>query len=136
MHSFLIVYCLFLALSQSEVATRPDDLPATTMPSATAPEGLAPGVRLRVYQTGERMERLLELAADQTPNVELVSPKLDFANATFGGPTVQFRATVEATLVAPAAGQYDFRLRSDDGALLLIDDTPIVIHDGTHEFTA
>lgn len=106
------------------------------MPAATAPEGLAPGVRIRVYEIGERMEQLLELAADQTPNVELVSPKLDFKNETFGGPTVQFRATVEATLVAPEAGQYDFRLRSDDGALLLIDGTPIVIHDGTHEFTA
>lgn len=108
---------------------------ATTRP-ATAPAGLAPGARVRVYDVGEPMDRLLELAPDQTPNFEHIFDALNLSGEQFGGTKQLFRAVATATLLVPEEGQYDFRLYSDDGSLLLIDERPVIIHDGNHQMIA
>jgi hypothetical protein len=40
-----------------------------------------------------------------------------------------------ATITIPTTGQYTFRLRSDDGSELFIDDTLVIDHDGLHGAT-
>jgi glucose/arabinose dehydrogenase len=101
--------------------------------TASARAELEPGMRLRVYEIGEDMDRLYALKPDQTPNYEKVVPSIDLAEAeSFGGLSQNFRAEVTAVLRVTKAGSYAFRLTADDGAKLTIADRVIVNHDGKH----
>jgi len=94
---------------------------------------LEPGLRLRVYDIGEEMDRLFALKPDQTPNYEKVLPSIDLKEPdTFGGLTKNFRTEVTATLRVTRPGVYAFRLTCDDGGKLYVDDHAIINHDGKH----
>ena len=91
---------------------------------------LEPGLRLRVYDIGEEMDRLFALKSDQTPNYEKVLPSIDLKEPdTFGGLTKNFRTEVTATLRVTRPGVYAFRLTCDDGGKLYVDDHAIINHD-------
>ena len=112
------LFCLLMA--RSVLA----DSPATE---------LASGIRVQVYDIDQPMEQLLSLAPDQTPNWEQVLPRLDLREpAQVGGLTSQFRTTASATLSVDIPGEYAFRVTSDDGVVLFVDEQPVVIHDGPH----
>lgn len=74
-----------------------------------------------------------------TPNGVLFTKELNVASRAFteGFPGVDatrkenFAIRYEAPLVVENEADYDFRLVSDDGTILLIDGTPIVDNDGT-----
>src|SRR5688500_3301881 len=101
--------------------------------SGAALAELEPGLRLRIYEIGEEMDRLYALKPDQTPNYEKVLPSIDLAEAEqFGGLSQNFRTEVTAVLRVTKAGSYAFRLTADDGAKLTIADRVIVNHDGKH----
>ena len=98
--------------------------------------GLEPGLRLRVYDIGEDMDRLFALKPDQTPNYEQVLPSIDLKeSASFGGLSKNFRAEVTATIRAAEAGTYAFRVTGDDGVRLYVGDRTVVNHDGKHPAT-
>ena len=134
-----------LALSQESVG-RPATAPSTDAPvegqvvSPKEPADVAemevatkPGLRLRVYEVGVPMERLWPVQPDQTPNFETIISELSLSTKEqFGGYDTHFRAEVVATLKIAEAGEYAFRLFSDDGAELRIDDNAILTHDGLH----
>jgi glucose/arabinose dehydrogenase len=114
--------------------------PRRTAPSSHAPSkrpagsaALEPGLRLRAYDIGEDMDRLYALKPDQTPNYEKVLPSIDLSDAaSFGGLEQNFRAEVTATIRVVKPGMYSFRMTSDDGAKLSVDDRTVINDDGRH----
>ena len=99
--------------------------------AAQNPPPQEPGVTLRVFQLGGAPDEICTIKAGQTPNVDVLRPTIDWAG-DFGGPTQNFIVHAIANLTVPTAGTYEFRLRSDDGSELLIDDALVIDHDGLH----
>ncbi len=79
---------------------------------------LEPGVTFRLYDVGHAMDRLYELAPDQTPNLDERRPGLRFEAGAWGGFEDHFRAQVLGYLRVDEPGTYGLRLSSDDGAVL------------------
>ncbi|MCM4076377.1 family 16 glycoside hydrolase [Paractinoplanes hotanensis] len=102
-------------------------------PAYAADPPQEPGVTLRTYHIGQPMSRVCELKPGQTPNVDKLMPTVDWSTAEQFGLDNQFVTHVIANLTAPAAGTYTFRLVSDDGSKLFIDDKLVVDHDGPHD---
>ena len=141
-------------------ADRSDKRSASLAPKASAPSPTTaqvatgqfdPGVTLRVYMVGQPLESLRPLAENQTPNVDVLRPAIDFTADDFlpprearveqaGGatqpasrPATQsvgaatdadrqpFVAIVDGMLNVTRAGVHRFELQSAGGAELLID---------------
>ena len=66
----------------------------------------------------------------------MLKPTIDWeGDAAFGGLTQNFVVHAIATITVPTTGQYSFRLRSDDGSELFIDNNLVIDHDGLHGAT-
>ncbi|MFF8847299.1 family 16 glycoside hydrolase [Streptomyces sp. NPDC015127] len=91
-----------------------------------------PGVTLRVFDVQLPMSRICSLKPGQTPNVDRLMPVIDWSAAGDFGVEDHFVSQVTANIAIPQDGSYDFRLTSDDGSRLLIDDKPVIDHDGLH----
>ncbi len=91
-----------------------------------------PGVTLRVFDLQTPQTRLCVPAAGQTPNVDKLLPTIDWTSADVFGVEDYFAAQVTANLTAPTAGEYAFRLISDDGSRLSVDGAVVIDHDGLH----
>ncbi|HEX6022724.1 MAG TPA: family 16 glycoside hydrolase [Solirubrobacter sp.] len=104
---------------------------APTARSQTPPQ--EPGVTQRVFQLGGPPSEICTIKQGQTPNVDVLRPTIDWeGDSDFGGLTDNFVVHVIANLTVPTTGEYTFRLRSDDGSELFIDDTLVIDHDGLH----
>ena len=105
-------------------------------PEAGTPRALGPrepGLALRAWSIGRAMARLERLVPGQTPNVSIVVPEVDLdAPEDFGGLTDQFVAELTGWLTVESPGTHAFRLVSDDGSRLWIDNQPVVDNDGLH----
>jgi len=80
------------------------------------------------------MSRLRELVPGQTPNVSHVLPVLDLRTERrdFGDAEDHFITHVDGFLEVETPGVYGFRLVSDDGSRLYVDDRLVVDNDGLH----
>jgi hypothetical protein len=93
-------------------------------------------VTLRVYDVQTSLSKLCALKPAQTPNVDKLMPTVDWtANGDFGIAD-RFLSEVTGNIHIATAGTYAFRLTSDDGSRLRIDDTVLINHDGLHGPTA
>ncbi|HEV6951730.1 MAG TPA: family 16 glycoside hydrolase [Promicromonospora sp.] len=102
-------------------ATAADDLPPQE-----------PGVTLRSYDLARDLSELCTLRSGQTPNVDQLKPTIDYSSEADFGLSEQFIAHALANLSVDSAGTYEFRLTSDDGSRLVIDDTEVIDNDGLH----
>lgn len=91
-----------------------------------------PGVTLRVFDVQVPLDDLCTLKAGQTPNIDKLMPVIDWSSPTDFGLESNFVTHVVGNLKAPQAGSYTFRLTSDDGSRLWIDDQVVIDHDGLH----
>ncbi|RII15639.1 Cycloisomaltooligosaccharide glucanotransferase precursor [Streptomyces sp. YIM 130001] len=109
---------------------------AFTTPSPAQAEDLPPqepGVTMRVFDVQAPLEKICTLKPGQTPNADELKPNIDWSTPEdFGGFSDRFVAHALGNVHAPEAGSYDFRLTSDDGSRLYIDDQLVIDHDGTH----
>ncbi|MET0491998.1 MAG: family 16 glycoside hydrolase [Actinoplanes sp.] len=104
-------------------------------PANAAAEDLPPqepGVTLRTYDTRYPLQNLCTLKSGQTPNVDKLQPVIDWSDAAVFGQEDNFITHALANLNVPAAGSYAFRLTSDDGSRLYIDDAEVIDNDGLH----
>ncbi|MBM7440209.1 family 16 glycoside hydrolase [Streptomyces sp. HB132] len=105
-------------------------------PAAAAPDDIPPqepGVTLRVFDTQVPLSSLCTLKPGQTPNHDKLMSTVDWSTVDdFGGFADNFVAEASGYLVVPADGTYTFRLTSDDGSRLTIDDREVIDHDGLH----
>ncbi|HVK23957.1 MAG TPA: family 16 glycoside hydrolase [Actinokineospora sp.] len=91
-----------------------------------------PGVTLRTYDLQVELSKLCTLKPGQTPNVDKLMPTIDFtADADFGL-VDKFATEVTANIHIATAGSHTFRLASDDGSKLTIDNTVVITNDGRH----
>lgn len=106
-----------------------------TVPLASAADDLPPqepGVTLRTYDLARDLSELCTLRSGQTPNVDQLKPTIDYSTEADFGMGERFIAHALANLSVPSAGNYEFRLTSDDGSRLVIDDAEVIDNDGLH----
>ncbi|MEU4388039.1 family 16 glycoside hydrolase [Promicromonospora sp. NPDC023805] len=106
-----------------------------TVPVASAADDLPPqepGVTLRTYDLARDLSELCTLRSGQTPNVDQLKPTIDYSTEADFGMGERFIAHALANLSVPSAGNYEFRLTSDDGSRLVIDDAEVINNDGLH----
>ncbi|MGI5187824.1 family 16 glycoside hydrolase [Promicromonospora sp. CA-289599] len=105
------------------------------VPLASAADDLPPqepGVTLRTYDLARDLSELCTLRSGQTPNVDQLKPTIDYSTEADFGMGERFIAHALANLSVPSAGNYEFRLTSDDGSRLVIDDAEVIDNDGLH----
>ncbi|MEU8674673.1 family 16 glycoside hydrolase [Streptomyces sp. NPDC048560] len=91
-----------------------------------------PGVTLRVFDVQVPLSEVCDIKPGQTPNVDKLMPTIDWSSTDDFGIGDHFVAHVIGNIAVPQDGEYTFRLTSDDGSRLLIDDKVVVDHDGLH----
>ena len=105
-------------------------------PPPAAPSATEQGYTLRIYEIGRPLERVARVAEDATPNIDRLEDRIDFKDEESlvgpGGPRDNFAVEAFGFLDITEPGLYAFELRSDDGAILEIDGTRVVVHDGVH----
>ena len=101
-------------------------------PPAYAVPTQEPGVTLRVFDVQVPLNELCTLKPAQTPNVDKLMPTINWTSAADFGFEQNFVSEVTGNLSVTAAGSHTFRLTSDDGSRLWIDDTLVINHDGLH----
>ncbi|MEU1894153.1 family 16 glycoside hydrolase [Streptomyces pristinaespiralis] len=108
-------------------------------PPASAAAGAAedlppqePGVTLRVFDIQLPMSKICSVKPGQTPNVDKLMPTIDWSSTDDFGVGDNFVSQVIGNIDVPQDGSYTFRLTSDDGSRLLIDERPVIDHDGLH----
>jgi len=99
----------YAALAIDEVAPGADDRPQVR----------EPGVSYRVYDIGERIEKLWPLVPGQTPNASRVISRVSLRDEEFGLED-QFVAVLDGFLKIDEPGAYVLRLVSDDGSRLTL----------------
>ncbi|WP_433533903.1 ricin-type beta-trefoil lectin domain protein [Micromonospora sp. CA-249363] len=94
-----------------------------------------PGVTLRVYDVQVPLSEICTLKPAQTPNVDKLMSTINWTSAADFGFDDNFVSQVLGNITVTQAGSYTFRLSSDDGSKLTIDNTVVVNHDGLHGAT-
>ncbi len=122
----IVTSLLALGLSAPTGSAAPTDRSADALPPQQ------PGVTLRVFDMQVPLEKLCELKPGQTPNVDKLMPVIDWSSDADFGFSANFVSQTIANLNVPTAGTYTFRLTTDDGSRLLIDDQLVISHDGLH----
>ncbi|OLF06812.1 hypothetical protein BLA60_30135 [Actinophytocola xinjiangensis] len=107
---------------------------ALTAPSASAQDlpPQEPGVTLRTYDVQIPLDNVCTLKPGQTPNVDKLMPSIDWTTGEQFGFESNFVTHALANINIPSDGTYTFRLTSDDGSMLYIDDQLVIDHDGRH----
>ncbi len=100
--------------------------------AAAAPPPQEPGVTLRVFDLQVPLNNLCTLKSGQTPNVDKLMPVINWSAVSDFGFDNFFLAHVIGNINISQAGSYAFRLISDDGSRLIIDDGVVIDHDGLH----
>ncbi|MFD0200887.1 MULTISPECIES: RICIN domain-containing protein [Saccharothrix] len=108
---------------------------ATASSAQAAPPPQEPGVTLRVFDLQTEIARLCTLKPAQTPNIDKLMPSINWTTTADFGLGDRFISEVTGNIDIATAGVHDFRLTSDDGARLRIDNTLVVDHDGLHGAT-
>ncbi len=93
-----------------------------------------PGLLIRLYDVGQNMRWLPEIARGEKPNAVKVVPTLDLRTDRddFAPLKDHFVTEVSGYLTITGPGTYALRLVSDDGAKLWIDGRLLIDHDGHH----
>lgn len=107
-------------------------LPGAALQAQPADGKADGGVLVRIFDIGQPMSGVPELAPGQLPNAvrTLLIPKLD--NAAFTDPKENLVTEMFTDLSVDMPGVYGFRLISDDGSKLWINGKLVINHDGPH----
>jgi Domain of Unknown Function (DUF1080)/PA14 domain/Carbohydrate binding module (family 35) len=100
-------------------------------PASAAVPPQEPGVTLRVFDVQVELDRLCTLKPGQTPNIDKLMPTIDWTGSAFGIEDF-FVAQAIGNINITTAGSYAFRLTSDDGSRMAIDNTVVINNDGLH----
>jgi glucose/arabinose dehydrogenase len=102
------------------------------------PQGESAGLLVNIYKTEKLYSQIMRLVPGQTPNKAMIVHGLNFQYDThpgFGGFGDNFILHAIGNINIAAGGKYKFKLTSDDGSRLMIDDKVVIDHDGTHGST-
>ncbi len=99
---------------------------------ASAVPAQEPGVTLRVFDVQVPLDVTCTLKPGQTPNIDKLMSTINWTSSTDFGFEDYFVAQVLGNINVTQAGSHTFRLTSDDGSKLSIDNSVVVDHDGLH----
>lgn len=104
------------------------------VPAQTDLPPLEPGASVRLYELDRSLSQLRPLVPGQTPNRAWIVPTIDMddGRGDYGPVQDNVLVTIEGWILAPAAGDYRFRLSSDDGSRLTVHSKIVVDNDGLH----
>jgi hypothetical protein len=119
----LTVPLLALGLSVPAIAAVPEAAPLPPQ---------EPGVTLRVFDVQTSLNEICTLKPGQTPNIDKKMSVIDWTSDADFGLASDFVSQVTGNLDVAAAGSHTFRLASDDGSRLYVDDKLVIDHDGPH----
>jgi hypothetical protein len=108
--------------------------PAAAHPGTPPPQ--EQGVTLRVFDVQVPLTEICDLKPAQTPNVDKKMTNVNWTSTADFGFSDNFVTQVTGNVNTPSAGDWGFRLISDDGSRLTIDTTVVIDHDGLHGATA
>ena len=111
-------------------------LTALAPAAAAAPTGHEPGVTLRSFQMPPGLVDFCTIKSATTPNVDKLTSTIDYTTTAQFGLSDNFLSVVTASLTIATQGVYAFRLISDDGSKLHIDNNLVVDHGGLHGNTS
>ncbi len=109
--------------------------PATAAPAPRPQDELPPqepGVTLRVFDVQVPLDKLCDIKAGQTPNVDRLMPGIDWSSSDDSRRRRPLRLRGRRQPDRSEDGTYAFRLISDDGSRLRINDSTVIDHDGLH----
>lgn len=94
----------------------------------------APGLLIRLYELDQAVRYVPELKPGQLPNHIRVVKTLDLGDdgQSFSPLVDNFLTEVDGFITIDESGEYAFRLLSDDGGRLWIDNQLVIDHDGLH----
>jgi glucose/arabinose dehydrogenase len=101
-------------------------------PATAAVPPQEPGVTLRVFDVQTPRGDICRLKAGQTPNIDKLMPVVDWSSTADFGLADNFLAHVLGNVNITIAGSYTFRITSDEGSRLFIDNALLIDHDGLH----
>ncbi|MBU2669085.1 DUF1080 domain-containing protein [Actinoplanes bogorensis] len=110
-------------------------LPALPASAADVP-AQEPGVTLRTFDLQTSNNAICTLKPGQTPNIDKKMSTVNWTTAADFGLEDRFQSEVIGNVNITTAGSYAFRLTSDDGSRLKIDNATVIDHDGAHGATA
>src|SRR5690606_33596361 len=85
----------------------------------------------RAYYIGEELQELKRLIPGQTPNYSVVIPTVNLnEQSEYGENREMFLGQITGFINAPTAGTYEFKLYSDDGGRLTINEKVIAENKG------
>ncbi|HEX2133060.1 MAG TPA: family 16 glycoside hydrolase [Actinophytocola sp.] len=119
----------FVALLTALLAVSTVPGQATAQPDIPPQE---PGVTMRVFDVQVPLEDFCTLKTGQTPNIDKLMPTIDWTGPEHFGIADRFVTEVTGYLNIDTAGTYHFRLTSDDGSRLFLDDTQVIDNGGLH----
>lgn len=102
--------------------------------AAVAADEREQGVDVRLYQLDGRTSNVPDIVPGQLPNVHQRVEQFDLLDTRgdFKPLEDNFVSILTCQLTAPTEGEYGFRLTSDDGSLLYLNGTLVLVHDGPH----
>lgn len=115
---------------------KPKAIPFKVMRPAIQAQEQSPltnGLALRLYLIGETVSEMPLLVGGQTPNYSVIIPKVDLSKAEdFGGMDENVYVELSGFVKVDQPGDYTFRLTSDDGSILYLNDLKLINNDGLH----
>lgn len=106
---------------------------AVSSTNALENDRLRPGLRIKVWQDiAESVRSVNDINWNSTPTYEGAVNGIEMDGADWGNLEDFFAAQFTGYLKIPETSNYLFRLRSDDGSRLYIDDQEVILHDGLH----
>ncbi len=117
------------------LASQLSSLPATAENTAPVDSTLnSAGVVVHLYDIGESMKTIPDLLPNQLPNLIKRIPTIDLKSqrGDFAPFSDRFYTEIHTLLAVPEAGEYEFRMISDDGSRFYINDALVIDHDGLH----
>lgn len=94
---------------------------------------LRPGLRIKVWKDiAESVRSVNDINWNSTPTYEGAVNGIEMGGSDWGSLENFFAAQFTGYLKIPQTSNYLFRLRSDDGSRLYIDNEEVILHDGLH----
>ncbi len=120
------------AASKATVSTAPEDLDYVYGQKDLPDKDLIPGLIAKVYKSGEAYQKLSDVDQTKEPIIMGIATEVYATSADMESLDHNFAIVFEGYVQIKQKGNYGFRLISDDGSRLTINDQLLIDHDGLH----
>lgn len=120
------------ALMPEENTANLGDLNYVDGDSSIQNNNLLPGLLVKIYNTDGNLNSVDQINQSQRPLYEGILQNVHVETSQFVDLEANFAMVYEGVITIPKDNNYVFRLLSDDGSKMWIDDVEVIDHDGFH----